>query len=88
MALLQRGRYKRDKLEPLLIPLVTEVLTHLPENPAQFMLDQLAQHVTHKPGESVVSRKNVVFLNNLVVVAIAVGINTQVQLRQPRRERP
>jgi len=58
MALLQRGRYKRDKLEPLLIPLVTEVLTHLPENPAQFMLDQLSQHVAHKPGKNLAPDNN------------------------------
>ena len=62
MELSQRRRYKRDKLEPLLISLVTEVLKHLPENPAQFMLDQLAQHVAQKPGESVVSRKNAEYL--------------------------
>ena len=45
MAVLRRTRYKRDRLDPLLIPLVTEVLTHLPENPAQFMLKQLTEYV-------------------------------------------
>ena len=46
MAVLRRTRYKRDRLDPLLIPLVTEVLTRLPDNPAQFMLNRLNQHVT------------------------------------------
>ena len=42
--LLRRTQYKRERLDPLLIPLVTEVLTHLPENPAEFIIAQLAQH--------------------------------------------